>query len=44
LWVFFLISIQTTPLKQQQALDSLGFLNLSECGGLTYSLVPGTHA
>lgn len=43
--VFFLIQIQTnTPLKWQLALDSLRFLSLSECGGLTYSLKPCTHA
>ncbi len=42
---FFLIQIQTnTQLRQQLALDSLRFLNLSECGGLTYSLKPCTHA
>ncbi len=42
---FCLIQIQTnTPLKRRLALDGLRFLNLSECGVLTYSLKPSTHA
>lgn len=42
---FFLIQIQiNTSLKRQLALDSFRVLNLSECGGLTYSLKPCTHA
>lgn len=43
--VFFLIQIEiNTSLKRQLALDSFRVLNLSECGGLTYSLKPCTHA